>query len=218
MIIDRLLYNAKNFSKQIKEKIKPEKKEEPYPAAIRDRVLELIKFNCYRKGDFTLSSGRKTEHYVNCKSLTLHSEGLVLISKLLLHELQIRRTLVNTPRTVAGLTLGADPLVCGVIAESHYQSDIVEFALIVRKEPKGYGTNAWIEGRRMAEKGMCIMLEDVITTGASVIKAAEKVREAGYVVTEVLTLVDRQENGEADAALKEAGLELISLYKLDELI
>ena len=214
MIIDRLLYNAKNFSKKIKEKIKPEKKEEP----LRDRVLELIKFNCYRKGDFTLSSGRKTEHYVNCKSLTLHSEGLVLVSKLILHELQIRRTKINTPRTVAGLTLGADPLVSGVICESHYQSDLLEFALIVRKEPKGYGTNAWIEGRRMGEKGICIMLEDVITTGASVIKAAEKVREAGYVVTQVLTLVDRQENGEADAALKEAGLELISLYKLEELI
>ena len=89
--------------------------------------------------------------------------------------------------------------------------------LIVRKEPKGHGTQAWIEGLLPRERTNITVLEDVITTGGSAIKAVEKLRDAGYVVNRVVSIIDRQEDGEADAAMKEADLELISIFKLDEL-
>ena len=90
--------------------------------------------------------------------------------------------------------------------------------MIVRKKPKGHGTGAWIEGP-LPEKGSEIaILEDVITTGGSAIQAAEKVRDAGYIVNDVIAIVDRQENNEAYGLMESANLELTSLYKLDELI
>ena len=87
-------------------------------------------------------------------------------------------------------------------------------ALIVRKEAKGHGTQAWIEGLLPPEGTHVTVLEDVITTGGSSIKAVEKLRDAGYVVDRVVAIVDRQEDGEADIAMKEAGLELRSLFSL----
>jgi len=96
--------------------------------------------------------------------------------------------------------------------------------LIVRKEPKGHGTQAWIEGP-LPEKGTKItVLEDVITTGGSAIKAVEKLRDADYIVNRVVSIIDRQtpcskcKIGEADTAMKGADLELISIFKLNELI
>jgi orotate phosphoribosyltransferase len=88
----------------------------------------------------------------------------------------------------------------------------------VRKEPKGYGTGAWIEGPLPLEGSKVTVLEDVITTGGSAIKAAKKLRDAGYVVDRVVAIVDRQEDEEADKLMKNADLELVSLYKLEELI
>ena len=87
-------------------------------------------------------------------------------------------------------------------------------ALIVRKEPKGHGTQAWIEGLLPPKDTKITVLEDVVTTGGSSIKAVEKLRDAGYVVDRVVTLVDRLEGGEE--AMKEAGLELVSIFKLSE--
>ena len=89
-------------------------------------------------------------------------------------------------------------------------------ALIVRKEAKGHGTEAWIEGPLPPQGTRVTVLEDVITTGGSSIKAVEKLRDAGYVVDRVVSIVDRQEDGEADAAMKESKLELISLFTLKD--
>ena len=121
---------------------------------------------------------------------------------------------VNT-NVVAGLTLGADPLVSGVSLVSALDGRMVN-ALIVRKEAKGHGTQAWIEGPLPPEGTRVTVLEDVITTGGSSIKAVEKLRDAGYVVDRVVAIVDRQEDGEADIAMKEAGLELRSLFTLKD--
>ena len=90
-------------------------------------------------------------------------------------------------------------------------------ALIVRKEAKGHGTQAWIEGPTLPEGSKVTVLEDVITTGGSSIKAVKRLRDAGYVVNRIVSIIDRQENGEADTAMKLAGLELYSLFSLDEL-
>ena len=91
-------------------------------------------------------------------------------------------------------------------------------ALIVRKEPKGHGTGAWIEGPDLPEGTKVTVIEDVITTGGSAIKAVKRLRDAGYKVDRVVSIVDRQENGEADTAMKMAGLELVSLFTLEDIV
>ena len=176
---------------------------------MKEEILELLKKYAYKKGEYKLSSGKTSEHYVNCKPVTLSGRGLTLTSLLMLKE-------VNTP-VVAGLTLGADPLVSGVSLVSALDSRMVN-GLIVRKEAKGHGTQAWIEGLLPPEGTHVTVLEDVITTGGSAIKAVKRLRDAGYVVERVVAIVDRQENGEADTAMKVAGLELISLFNLQQLV
>ena len=175
---------------------------------MRDELLELLKKDAYKKGEYTLSSGKKSEHYVNCKPVTLSGRGLTLASLLILQEVKTSY--------VAGLTLGADPFVSGVSLVSALDSRLVN-GLIVRKEAKGHGTQAWIEGLLPPEGTVITVLEDVITTGGSAIKAVEKLRDAGYVVNTVVSIVDRQEDDEANAAMKLSGLELKSIFTLDEI-
>ena len=117
---------------------------------------------------------------------------------------------------VAGLTLGADPLVSGVALVSAID-EIKLDALIVRKEAKGHGTGAWIEGPELPAGSKVTVLEDVITTGGAAIKAAEKLRDAGYIVNRVVAIVNRQEGTEADDAMDAANLDLVSLFVLEEL-
>ena len=174
---------------------------------MKDELLYLLKTDAYKKGEFKLSSGKTSEHYVNCKPVTLTGRGLTLASMSLLEE-------VKTP-VVAGLTLGADPLVSGVAVCSALDNRLVN-ALIVRKEPKGHGTQAWIEGPEFKKGTKVTVLEDVVTSGGSAIKAAEKLRDAGYIVDRVVTIVDRQEGGEE--AMKAAKLELKSLFLLDDIV
>ena len=176
----------------------------------KEELLELLKRDAYKKGDYTLSSGRKSEHYVNCKPVTLSSRGLTLSSIILLEAVE------KDAVAVAGLTLGADPLVSGVAVVCGLDNIKVN-ALIVRKEAKGHGTQAYIEGK-LPEKGAKItVLEDVITTGGSAIQAVKRLRDAGYTVNRIAAIVDRQVDGEADAAMKEADLELVSIFKLEDI-
>ena len=176
--------------------------------AQRKELLGLLKSYAYKKGEYTLSSGKKSEHYVNCKPVTLSARGITLASLLMLKE-------VDTPY-VAGLTLGADPLVSGVALVSALENKMVN-ALIVRKEAKGHGTQAWIEGLLPPEKTEITVLEDVITTGGSAVKAVHKLRDAGYIVNRIVSIVDRQEGTEADDLMKKEELELYSIFKLQEL-
>ena len=177
---------------------------------LKQELLGLLKSYAYKKGDYTLSSGRKSEHYVNCKPVTLSSRGLTLSSVMLLEAVEKESV------AVAGLTLGADPLVSGVAVVCGLDNIRVN-ALIVRKEAKGHGTQAYIEGP-LPEKGATItVLEDVITTGGSAIQAVKSIRDAGYTVNRCAAIVDRQEDGEADTAMKLAGLELVSIFKLEDI-
>tara|TARA_B100001094_G_scaffold39408_1_gene33889 strand:- start:329 stop:853 length:525 start_codon:yes stop_codon:yes gene_type:complete len=173
---------------------------------MKEELLELLKKDAYKKGEFTLSSGKTSEHYVNCKPVTLSGRGLTLASLLILMHVETD--------VVAGLTLGADPLVSGVSVVSALDRRLVN-GLIVRKEAKGHGTQAWIEGPLPKEGTKITVLEDVTTTGGSAIKAVEKLREAGYVVDRVVTIIDREEG--ADALMKETELELCSIFKLSDL-
>ena len=175
---------------------------------MKEELLELLKKYAYKKGEFKLSSGKTSEHYVNCKPVTLSGRGLTLSSLLLLKEVETSY--------VGGLTLGADPLVSGVALVSALDSRLVN-GLIVRKEAKGHGTQAYIEGLLPPEGTKITVLEDVITTGGSAIKAATRLRDAGYVVERVVAIVDRQENKEADEFMESVDLELRSLFTLDEI-
>jgi len=176
---------------------------------MKEELLELLKKYAYKKGEFKLSSGKTSEHYVNCKPVTLTGRGLTLSSLLLLKEVETSY--------VGGLTLGADPLVSGVALVSALDSRLVN-GLIVRKEAKGHGTQAYIEGLLPPEGTKITVLEDVITTGGSAIKAATRLRDAGYVVERVVAIVDRQEDKEADEFMESVNLELHSLFTLKEII
>ena len=175
---------------------------------MKEELLELLKNYAYKKGEFKLSSGKTSEHYVNCKPVTLSGRGLTLSSLLLLKEVETSY--------VGGLTLGADPLVSGVALVSALDSRMVN-GLIVRKEAKGHGTQDYIEGLLPPEGTKITVLEDVITTGGSAIKAATRLRDAGYVVERVVAIVDRQEDKEADEFMESVNLELRSLFTLDEI-
>ena len=146
----------------------------------------------------------------------MDSRGLWLTSHLLL------KTIEYDSKAVAGLTLGADPLVSGVAMASYgfwaktNPKFMVDGALIVRKEPKGHGTQAWIEGPVLPEGSKVTVLEDVITTGGSSFFAVEKLRDAGYVVERVVCVVNRQEGGRE--FLESKGLRLISLFQLEDFI
>ena len=116
---------------------------------------------------------------------------------------------------VGGLTLGADPLVCGVAQRAYYSGHRHVDALIVRKNPKGYGTKEVIEGNKPPKGSVVTVLEDVTTTGSSAIKAVNVLRDAGYIVNRVVAIVDRQENHKV---WENNNLEFISLFKLEDII
>ena len=180
------------------------------PASSEERhalLLKLLAERAYRHGNFTLASGRSSNHYVNCKPVSLSGQGLALLSARMLELVE------EGAVAVAGLTLGADPLVSGVAQAAALAGRPLD-ALIVRKEAKGHGTGAWLEGPLPAAGSRITVLEDVVTTGGSSLKAVNQLREAGYVVERVVTIVDRQEGGLE--AMTAAGLELRSLFLLEE--
>ena len=177
---------------------------------MKEELLKLLKENAYKKGEYKLSSGKTSEHYVNCKPVTLNGRGLTLASVMLLEHVE------RDSAAVGGLTLGADPIVSGVVVVAGLDKRLLD-GLIVRKEPKGHGTEAWIEGPILPEGSKVTVLEDVITTGGSAIKAVKRIRDAGYKVERVVSIVDRQEEDEATTAMKLAGLELYSIFTLKDL-
>lgn len=176
-------------------------------ATLRQALLALICQAAYKEGDFTLSSGKKSDYYINGKQATLHHQGGLMVARLLLDMLPTGTV------AVGGLTLGADPMVSAVSIAGAYENKPVT-PLIIRKEAKGHGTRAYIEGPELPQGSKVTILEDVVTTGASALKAVERLREAGYVVEDILALVDRQQGGE-ELYAKE-GLNFLPIFKIDE--
>jgi orotate phosphoribosyltransferase len=155
---------------------------------LRQELLDLFCQLAYQEGDFLLSSGQKSSYYINSKPVTLHPQGAVAVGKLLLKQLP------PDVQAVAGLTLGADPMVTSVSVVSAYEECPIS-ALIVRKEAKGHGTQAYIEGPSLPQGAKVVVLEDVVTTGQSAMKAVERLRAVGYEVNQVMALVDRLQGG-----------------------
>ena len=173
------------------------------------KLLSLLKERAYKKGDFTLASGKKSNHYMNCKPVSLNGYGLKLISQLFLEIMD------SDSRAVAGLTLGADPLVSGVIVTAANKGLMLD-ALIIRKEIKEYGTKSGLEGPDLEINSPVTVLEDVVTTAGSSLKAIKKLRQNNFLVKEVLTIVDREEGGKEN--LMDNNINLKSLFSIRDFI
>ena len=175
---------------------------------LRDRLLDLLCEFAYKEGDFVLSSGQQSSYYINCKPVTLHPEGALATGRLLLSMLSA------DVEAVAGLTLGADPMVTAVSVVSALGDRPIP-ALIVRKEAKGHGTMAYIEGPTLSEGATVVVLEDVVTTGKSAMQAVERLRGAGYKVDRVLSLIDREQGGAE--FYRSVGLDFEAVFTIQDL-
>lgn len=155
----------------------------------RDRLLALLREHSFERRKIVLSSGKESDFYIDCKKTALLAEGHLHIGGLFLAQVP------DDAVAVGGMTLGADPLASAVATCAAMAGRDLD-AFIVRKEPKGHGTGQWIERPAgLSDGARVVVLEDVITTGGSTIRAIERIREEGLEPIRVLTLVDRQEGG-----------------------
>ena len=157
----------------------------------RARLLELLRTRSFQEREVTLSSGLKSNFYIDCKQVSFAAEGAALIGELF-H--MVIEELAPSAVAVGGLTLGADPLATATSVLG-FQAGKPRATFIVRKEPKGHGTNQWVESTKLAAGAPVVILEDVVTTGASTLRAIERSRLAGFTVLHAIGLVDRQEGG-----------------------
>ncbi|MEA5534513.1 orotate phosphoribosyltransferase [Crocosphaera sp. XPORK-15E] len=175
---------------------------------LRSYLLNLLVDYAYKEGDFVLSSGQPSYYYINGKQVTLMAQGALATGRLLLS------LLPPGTQGVAGLTLGADPLVTAVSVVSAYENCPIP-ALIIRKAAKGHGTQAYIEGPTLEPGTAIVVLEDVVTTGKSAMLAVERLRAVGYRVQTIIALVDREQGGAAFYQAQE--LDFIPLFSIREI-
>jgi len=177
-------------------------------STVRLLLLDLLCQLAYREGDFVLASGQRSSYYINCKPVTLHPFGALWTGQLVLPLLK------PETKAVGGLTLGADPIVSAVSLVSALVNNPIP-ALIVRKQAKEHGTQAWIEGAELPPASMVAVLEDVVTTGQSAMQAVERLRGVGYQVSQVVALVDRLQGAQEFFAGQ--GLEFSSIFTIMDL-
>jgi orotate phosphoribosyltransferase len=158
---------------------------------MRQELAEIIRTNSLRAGDFVLSSGKKAEYYLDCRTTTLHPRGALLIARLILQKIRQLRIQADA---IGGLTLGADPIVASVAVVSELEGAPLR-AFIVRKEAKKHGMQRFIEGWDGLPGSRVVIVDDVCTTGDSILKACERAEEAGYSVAATFCVVDREEGG-----------------------
>ena len=176
-----------------------------------DRLLSILAERSARRGQFTLASGRQSTLYIDARLTTMSPDGLSLIGPLALAAL---RDVDWRVQAVGGLTLGADPI-SYAIAYASADTVLPLRAFTVRKEAKAHGTGRLIEGP-FREGDRVAVIEDVITTGGSALRAVEAIRAAGGTVAGVLALVDREEGGRD--ALVSAGLPVVALTRASDIV
>ena len=171
----------------------------PEIEADRQRLIALIADEAVFHGDFTLSSGKQANYYVDMRKLTLDHRAAPAIGRIMLD------LIADIPdvASVGGLTLGADPIANAILHESVHAGSPLD-AFVVRKEAKDHGRGRQIEGADVAGKRV-VVVEDTSTTGQSALKAVEVLRAAGAEVVAVAVIVDRATG--AQAAVEAAGLE-----------
>lgn len=177
----------------------------------RSRLLHRLATTSARRGQFTLASGRQSTLYIDARLTTMHPEGLALVGTLGLAALEGSGWGVAA---LGGLTLGADPIAYAIAHASQLAGRPLR-AFTVRKEPKQHGTGRQVEGPFTAGDRVAIV-EDVITTGGSALKAIDAVRRAGGDIAGVLALVDREEGGRE--AIEQAGVPVLPLVTASELL
>jgi len=171
-----------------------------------EKLLDLVKEKSFLYGDFTLSSGLKSSYYFDGRLTTLWPEGTYLVGKMVFE--LVRDAGIDA---IGGPSMGADPIVAAVALVSHLEGNPIP-AFIVRKEPKKHGTQRYIEGH-LPPGGTVAIVDDVITTGGSILRAIEAVEAEGCRVGQVVVLLDRNEGG-ADE-LRRRGYNFAALLRVD---
>lgn len=180
-------------------------------SSAREQLLGILAAKSFRLGDFQLSSGGRSDYYVDCRTTTLDAQGALLTARVVLDEIRTRGW---APEAIGGMTLGADPLVAAVAMLSAQEGQLRAEAsedrrrafihgFLVRKAEKAHGTGRRIEGFQKKDARV-VIVDDVCTTGASTVQAIEAARQAGFNVTGVLCLVEREEAGGRAAVEKAA--------------
>ena len=172
----------------------------------RARLLALLTERSFERKRVVLASGKESDFFIDCKQTVLTAEGHALVGELMFDALKQLPAHV----AVAGVELGGCPLASAVAVVSFQRGAPLD-AVYVRKEAKDHGSKRLLEGNtRLAPGAAIAILEDVVTTGGSTLKAASKLQDAGYVVAGVVALVDRLEGGRE--AIEAAGLKLVALF------
>ena len=176
---------------------------------VRAVLASLIRERALMRGTFILSSGKEASYYLDLRKLTLSADAAALIAYLFLEKIEQDVTHVGGP------VIGADPIVSSIVTLSRFVGrDISGF--LVRKEPKKHGTQNWLEGPVVADARVCLV-EDVVTTGGSLLSAADRVREAGLNPVQALCLVDREE-ADVASAFAERGIAYEPIFPVSELL
>ena len=181
-------------------------------AAMKQRLAKILFDRSYMEGDFTLASGKKSDYYFDCRQTSLHPEGAWLIGSLFAEMLSDLDVVA-----VGGMTMGADPLITATSVASHLKGGTPLAGLIVRKAVKDHGTGRYIEGLANVKAGDKVaMLEDVVSTGGSVLQACDRVHDAGLDVAVICCVLDRGEGGREK--LLEAGYQVRAIFTRQELV
>ena len=171
-------------------------------------LIELIQRDALKFGEFTLASGDTSSYYLDCRKVTLQSAGAALIGNAILDHLGN-----DLPDAVGGMAIGADPITGAVITAAGLQGGSLK-GFIVRKESKGHGTQQMVEGPVTAGDKV-VIVEDVVTTGGSSVKAIQHCRDFGLEVLQVIGIVDRLQGGSDN--FREAGVDFHPLLTIRDL-
>lgn len=178
----------------------------------KKELLDILYTKSFRydEAGFTLTSGKKSNYYVDVKKTALSSVAMELIGYAYFQKLKLAPI-----DAIGGMTLGADPIAYAAALVCTLRGKYLD-VFIVRKEAKGHGTQAWIEGDVKSDANV-VVVEDVITTGGSTVKAVQKAKEAGFNVLRVIALLDREEGGAANIE-KETGVKVDSIFTMSDLL
>jgi orotate phosphoribosyltransferase len=177
----------------------------------RNALISLVREHALQFGDFTLASGKKASYYLDCRTITLHPQGANQIAAGMLG-MMLENHFGTMPDAVGGLAIGADPITASIVVHAGLKNKNL-LGFMVRKEAKQHGTGKLVEGP--VKPGMkCVIVEDVITSGGSALKAATAAKEFGLEVIGVLGVIDRLEGGAA--AFQAAGIPLATLLTIED--
>lgn len=176
----------------------------------KERLKQILKNRSILKGEFKLASGKVSDYYVDARLTTLDGEGVNLISRIFYDEIIKNREI----RFVGGPTMGADPIVGSLISVSFEKGNKLN-GFLVRKQEKTHGTSKLIEGNLEKGAGVAVV-EDVVTTGGSVLKAIDAVEAEGAVVKKVLVVVKR--DSEVEKTFRDRGYDLFSIFDIEDLL